>query len=478
MGLLTGTEQHYYNFNFDARDGNNFGGYQFTSLTDIINQFMLVYVGEDKIIPKAKRLDVAFHAQRALAELSFDTLKSIKAQEITVPASLHMILPRDYVNYTKISWVDSAGIKHLMYPTSKTSNPKAMKQDAEGKYSLSAVATVVTGSQTIVLDNAYPEITVGMSVLFPHFFNDVQVSQSFGTMPGALITATSTVSGITTITISTAGGASFTGSETVYFRNPVNATAPFNAPGGGGPGTTGGELLSPSTAIVLTNLSFVSGIAFPDGAKISASSAADAAQLSVGMLISHEFFPVGTTIIDINGSTITASQRPTATGTATNVNFVSYDKISDTATKYKSATPSENNHHDHYHHDGTHNFNGKRYGLDPQHAQVNGSFYIDIQNGKIHFSSNISGKTVILDYISDSLGTDGEMQVHKFAEEAMYKWISHAILSGKANVPEYQVNRLKKERFAAIRTAKLRLSNIKLEELTQILRGKSKQIKH
>ena len=70
------------------------------------------------------------------------------------------------------------------------------------------------------------------------------------------------------------------------------------------------------------------------------------------------------------------------------------------------------------------------------------------------------------------------MQVHKFAEEAMYKWISHAILSGKANIPEYQVNRLKKERFAAIRTAKLRLSNIKLEELTQILRGKSKWIKH
>ena len=85
---------------------------------------------------------------------------------------------------------------------------------------------------------------------------------------------------------------------------------------------------------------------------------------------------------------------------------------------------------------------------------------------------------MILDYISDSLGTDGEMQVHKFAEEAMYKWLSHAILSGRANVPEYQVNRFKKERSAAIRNAKLRLSNIKLEEITQILRGKSKQIKH
>jgi hypothetical protein len=46
------------------------------------------------------------------------------------------------------------------------------------------------------------------------------------------------------------------------------------------------------------------------------------------------------------------------------------------------------------------------------------------------------------------------------------------------NIPEYLVARFKKEKFAAVRQAKLRLSNLKLEELTQILRGKSKQIKH
>ena len=70
------------------------------------------------------------------------------------------------------------------------------------------------------------------------------------------------------------------------------------------------------------------------------------------------------------------------------------------------------------------------------------------------------------------------MKVHKFAEEAMYKWIAHAILSTRINTPEYLVQRYKRERFAAIRNAKLRLSNFKLEELTQILRGKSKWIKH
>ena len=97
--------------------------------------------------------------------------------------------------------------------------------------------------------------------------------------------------------------------------------------------------------------------------------------------------------------------------------------------------------------------------------------------GKIHFSSNISGKTVILDYISDGLGTDDEMHIHKFAEEAMYRSILYSIASGRMQTQQL-VPRLKKEKFAAIRTAKLRLSNLKLEELTQILRGKSKQIKH
>ncbi len=70
------------------------------------------------------------------------------------------------------------------------------------------------------------------------------------------------------------------------------------------------------------------------------------------------------------------------------------------------------------------------------------------------------------------------MIVHKFAEEAMYKYIAHAILATKSNTPEYLVQRFKKEKRAATRTAKLRLSNIKIEELTQVMRGKSKQIKH
>ena len=139
--------------------------------------------------------------------------------------------------------------------------------------------------------------------------------------------------------------------------------------------------------------------------------------------------------------------------------------------------PSENNTDD-YQDDTYWPINGERYGLDPQHAQVNGSYFIDCNEGKIHFSSNLSGKTMILEYISDSLGTDEEMKVHKFAEEAIYKWIAYGIVSTRMGMPEYIIRRYRKEKTAATRTAKLRLSNIKIEEITRTLRGMSKQIKH
>ena len=122
---------------------------------------------------------------------------------------------------------------------------------------------------------------------------------------------------------------------------------------------------------------------------------------------------------------------------------------------------------------------GRKYGLSPQQAQVNGVFYIDQLQGIIFFDSSFVNRIVTLKYISDGIGcSDEDMTVHKFAEEALYKYIAYAILSTRANTPEYLVSRFKRERSAAKRNAKLRLSNIKIEEITQVMRNKSKIIKH
>ena len=438
MGLLNQTQQQYYS-------NNNFGGYQFTSISDIVDNFMATYVGEGKILSKTNRADVSFHAHRALQELSFDTFKSCKTQEIEIPPSLVMPLPQDYVNYVKLSWSDDSGVEHVIYPASKTSNPTPIRQNDDGEYKLQAIGTLTNGTTSIVLDDEYTEIVVGMSVSAPN-------------IPlGSIVEATSTTSGITTITIDTAGGVTYTGTETLTFTN------------------NGNLLEQVETSLVLTGLSWT-----VSEDKITAASTTDASSVKVGMSVSHEDFPSDTIVIDVNGAVITTSEDATNTGSSENVNFVSYTKISDTWNNYKSHKPAESNINDFQ--DYQNNIywpnEGKRYGLDPQHSQVNGSYYIDCREGKIHFSSNISGKTVILKYISDSLGTDDEMQVHKFAEEAVYKWIAYGCLAARIDVPEYIIRRYKRERFAETRKAKLRLSNIKLEEITQILRGKSKQIKH
>tara|TARA_Y100001963_G_scaffold159048_1_gene261067 strand:+ start:754 stop:1905 length:1152 start_codon:yes stop_codon:yes gene_type:complete len=275
------------------------GNYQFVKIKDIINNFLISYVGENKLIPKISRTDVAFHAQRGLAEMSYDTFRSEKSQEIEIPPALTMILPHDYVNYVKVSFIDANGIEFVLYPARKTSNPKALFQDSDYNY---------------------------------------------------------------------------------IFDSSTN------------------KLL-------------------------------------------------------------------TAENSDTWIKYKAQSNFQESGTK-RDTDELEVLHE------------GGRFGISPEHAQANGSFFIDNTRGKIYFSSNLNGKTVILKYISDSLGTSDEMQVHKLAEEALYKHIAHAILSTRSNIPEYIVRRLKKEKYAETRKAKLRLSNLKIEELTQVMRDKSTQIKH
>lgn len=301
MGLLNETNEQYYlgpDGIWDSLD-ENYGNYQFISLKDIINNFIIAYVGEDKLISKIKRTDVAFHAQRGIQEFSFDVLPSIKSHEIEVGPTLSMVLPQDYVNYVKVAWVDNTGIEHIIYPNRKTSNPKAILQDNNYEYLFDSNGEIMEANE----------------------------SESMKRFKGSA----------------------------------------------------------------------------PNGALLSAANFNDV--MSDGNI-------------------------------------------------------------------------GRRYGLDPETAQTNGTFYIDQVRGLINFSSNMVGKVIVLKYISDGLAKDEDMVVHKFAEEALYLHIAYSILSTRANSPEYLVARFKRDRAVAKRNAKIRLSNIKIEEIAQVMRGKSKQIKH
>ena len=461
MALLTQTQQDYY-------DGNDFGGYQFISLNDIITNFTIAYVGEHKIIPKAKRTDIAFHAQRAIQELSFDTFKSIKSQEITLPPSNTMVLPQDYVNYTKICWVDDNGIERPLYPTKHTSNPTPILQNEDGEYKLTAVATSpsIAPLNEFTLDGEYKEIQVGMIADNPNFGSGQFLSQATGT---AIVQTVSHSNGVTTITLGQADPF-----QTVDQLSPFNSGAPSGTKFTFNFYKENELLLLQKTPVVVDDLTYI-----PLLPTLTQSPNVNVSSVKVGMLVSHIDFPVGTVVTDVNDNVITVSNNPLLASTVGNqVTFISTPADSETWDTYTSDTSNSTGDANGYNHDtDIYDLNvGQRYGVHPETAQGNGSYYIDELKGKIHFSSNVGGKNVILKYISDGLGTNAEMIVHKFAEEAMYKSIAYAILStridGQALVP-----RFKREKFAAIRTAKIRLSNIKTHELIQVLRGKSKWIK-
>ncbi len=111
-----------------------YGSYSYIKLDDVVNNFLLAYVGADKLVRDVKRTDVIFHAKRGLQEFSYDTLKSIKSQELTIPHNLSMPLPQDYVNYVNAYWVDKQGVQHIIMPsTTLTSSPYELPlQDAKG----------------------------------------------------------------------------------------------------------------------------------------------------------------------------------------------------------------------------------------------------------------------------------------------------------------------------------------------------------
>ena len=285
----------------------NYGSYAYTKLNDVVNNFLVAYVGAGKLIPSVKRTDVLFHAKRAMQEFSYDTLKSVNSQELTIPHSLSVVLPQDFVNYVNLYWVDSQGAQHIIMPANNlTSNPSELP---------------LQGSNGVPVQDNFNENIETTSIIEERW-------------------------------------------RTNFLKNEDQ------------------ELL-------------------------------DSAMYGWEYYYGWPEFGYG-----------------------------------------------------------------QLYGLDPQYSNSNGYFTINNREGKISFSSNLVDKIIIFEYISDGLSTDVKTRVPKLAEEAMYAYISHAVIASRINQPEYLVQRLKRESSAKLRNAKIRLSNIKLNEIVQVMRGKSKWIKH
>lgn len=163
MGALpTGTSQEdFYN------DPSLQGGYQYVTIKDIVNNFMLFNVGDQYHIKDVKRDIVVYHAKRGLQELNYDVLKEIRAIEIDLSDSLTLILPEDYVKYVRVSWVDEAGHFHPMIANTDTKIAEAYLQDNEYNILFDVDGNVLTASE-----NSYDQTNIAENVVGYTYFRD------------------------------------------------------------------------------------------------------------------------------------------------------------------------------------------------------------------------------------------------------------------------------------------------------------------
>ena len=118
----------YYQNSGAAPTDANWGSYQFLSLADIVNNFMLMYQGNHELINNLERYQVLFHAKRGIQELNYDAMKEIKILQLDITDQLRFVLPPDCVNWVRISQFVN-GILHPLSENIQTNWSSAYLQD-------------------------------------------------------------------------------------------------------------------------------------------------------------------------------------------------------------------------------------------------------------------------------------------------------------------------------------------------------------
>ncbi len=129
--------------------GLDLGYYQRTNLDDMINNFIVAYVGEDKILPRVPRHEVAFFAQRAVQEFSYDIFHADKTIEVALnPDVLNIALPQDFVNLVKVVRVARDGREYTVLPAKDTKARKAIIQDDNYEYGYDHTGEITTAEES------------------------------------------------------------------------------------------------------------------------------------------------------------------------------------------------------------------------------------------------------------------------------------------------------------------------------------------
>lgn len=93
------------------------GNYQYVSLREIIDAMEMEALNNDSYLKHVARHNLIRHAKTAIRQANTNAASDVLAFEITVPTSLVVTLPPDYVNYVRVSSVEqdkSTGGYHLV----------------------------------------------------------------------------------------------------------------------------------------------------------------------------------------------------------------------------------------------------------------------------------------------------------------------------------------------------------------------------
>ena len=125
------SEYQYYENGGVAPKDENWGSYQYVSLYDIVNNFMLMYSGNHSLVNNEERFKILFHAKRAIQELNYDAFKEIKILELSVTDNLRFVLPSDYVNWVRVNLYKDGFLRPLT-ENIQTNFSNAYLQDNDG----------------------------------------------------------------------------------------------------------------------------------------------------------------------------------------------------------------------------------------------------------------------------------------------------------------------------------------------------------
>ena len=126
------SQYQYYENEGAAPEDANWGSYQYISLQDVVNNFLLMYSGNHSLVNNEERYKILFHAKRAVQELNYDAFKEIKVLQLTVPDNLIFVFPSDYVNWVRISMYKDGWLRPLT-ENIQTLSSRAYLQDNTGR---------------------------------------------------------------------------------------------------------------------------------------------------------------------------------------------------------------------------------------------------------------------------------------------------------------------------------------------------------